>query len=469
MDELTLSDEQSRAFHRLTNAKYQYITRVIYGGAAGGGKSVLISIYLDYMCRTYPETRYYLGRDTLKDIKESILLTFFELTVITGADFKYREDKSKVTYKNGSEIFLLETFHYPADPNFDRFGSREYTAGAIEEGITTTKRAADILLSRTRYKHDVFDLFPKQLITCNPGPGWIKDDIVKPQMETGQAKRYNDIFVPATLQSNPNKKFADRYQQTLEENLSAFDRERLLGGNWDAQQKTGSEFLKSFSQDIHVKKQEYDFRSAIHLSFDENVHPYITCLIFQLDGKNARQLGEICMPPPNNTRKHVCNEFARRYPDHAAGLFVYGDATSMKNDTAKEYGENFFTDIVSYLAKYNPRLRVPSINPSVVGKGGFLNLIFEKNYRDISITIDPSCEKSIFDYAYALEDSDGTILKKKIQDPVTKISYEKHGHNLDALSYLICEAYMGDFNYYLTGGLNPSYEVGNDRSYKFNR
>lgn len=149
------------------------------------------------MCEEYPGTRYYLGRETLKEIKESVLLTFFDVKSITGSQAVYREHKSRITYPNGSEIFLLETFEYPSDPNFDSFGSREYTAGAIEEGINVSRRAADLVIRRTRYKHDVYDLTPKQLITCNPGDGWIKDEIVIPHLE-GKPTKANTVLIRAT-------------------------------------------------------------------------------------------------------------------------------------------------------------------------------------------------------------------------------------------------------------------------------
>jgi len=469
--ELTLSNEQSKAFWRLTSPKHKEITRVVYGGQAGGGKSVLISLYTDYMARQFPGCRGYLARETLKDIKESILLTFFDITKMTGSVYKYREDKSKITYPNGSEIYLLETMAYPSDPNFERFGSREYTFGCIEEGINTHRRAADLLISRTRYKHEEFDLFPKQLITCNPGDGWIRDEIVIPQLEGKFNKKA--VFIPATLASNPNKKFAESYADTLENNLSAFDRLRLLGGDWNARQKTGAEYFKEFNADKHAHFQhELDPHLPVHITFDENVNPHITCQIWQIKTDTCRRvqmIHEICPRPPLNTRKRVCAEIIQYLGGHHSGMFIYGDASSQKNETDKEYGENFFTDIISYLQQYHPSMRVPTKNPPVVARAGFLNLVFEKDYRDLKIEIDRSCKTAISDFAAALEDEEGGILKKRITDPNTGVSYEKHGHAIDAFCYFMCECFISDFNYYISGGFTPTYDVGNDRGYNFRR
>lgn len=473
---LDLSNEQSKAWWYLVSPKHAEISRIIYGGAAYGGKSTLIALWLDYMCQTYPESRYYLGRETLKDIKESILLTFFDIAKLTGSKFKYNEQKSKITYQNGSEIFLLETFNYPADPNFDRFGSREYTAGAIEEGVTTVRRAADILLSRTRYKHVDFGLVPKQLITLNPGDGWIKDEIVKPTLEEKGPNRKSDVFVRATLDSNPNKQGAAGYRQNLENNLGAFDRARLLDGDWDAKLKTGAEYFKEFKQDRHVVKNlrdKYDSYFPLHVSFDENVHPYITCEIWQIHMnervKIAMQLFEICKKPPDNSRKKVCAAIIEQFSEHKGGMYIYGDASSWKNETTKDYDENFFTEIQSYLIQFHPQLRVPTKNPPVLSRAGFINLIFEKDYQQVKIEIDSECKLSINDYAYALEDANGGILKKKVTDPETGIQYEKQGHHCDAFCYFICEAFLSEFNIYLSGGITPVYEIGSDRKHKFER
>lgn len=479
MPELTLSAEQSRAWHLLTNPKYREITRVLYGGAAGSGKSLLISMWLNHMVRSYPETRYYLAREVLKDLKESILLTFFDVLKMTSTPYRYKEQSSLLYFKETDcTIHLVEVKLQPSDPDFNDLGSKEYTAGAIEEGVKIHRRAADILITRTRFKHDVYeDLSPKQLITCNPGPGWIKEDIVKPTLEHGQAKRKGDVFVAATLDSNPNKKFGDAYRKTLEENTSAFDRERLLKGNWDAQQKTGAEYLKSFDRDHHVRRNvPYDPQVALHVSFDENVNPHITCGIYQIvtgpdQVREVRQLAEVCPRPPLNTRRNACRMIEKLFPPaiHKGGMFIYGDATSQKQETGKEYGENFFTEIKSFLKAYNPGMRVPSINPPVVAKGAFLDMILEKEYRKIRLIFDEQCEFCVNDYAYALEDAEGGLQKKKVTDPDTKVQYEQHGHGVDQLSYLICQAFAGDFAFYQNGSQNPSYDTGTDREYSFRR
>jgi phage terminase large subunit len=52
---------------------------VLFGGAAGGGKSWVGVSYLITMCLQYPKTRYLMGRSKLDALKKTTLNTFFEV------------------------------------------------------------------------------------------------------------------------------------------------------------------------------------------------------------------------------------------------------------------------------------------------------------------------------------------------------------------------------------------------------
>src|SRR5579859_2318932 len=147
-------------------------------------------------------------------------------------------------------------------------------------------------------------------------------------------------------------------------------------GNW-GKLRTGGEFWKDFNPNVHVKNLEWDEKQPISLSWDENISPFLTCLVWQIIGKKAYQIDEICLSDPRNRVKHVCAEFIKRYPpDRVAGLFIYGDRTSIREDTKKEKGENFFTDITKHLQEYHPKLRMQTVNPSIVQSANFINECF---------------------------------------------------------------------------------------------
>ena len=231
-------------------------------------------------------------------------------------------------------------------------------------------------------------------------------------------------------------------------------------GNW-GKLRTGGEFWKDIKAATHFKKLQWEEDLAIHITWDENVNPYLTCLVWQIkkakvgadDVNYVRQIDEICLEDPLNRVRHVCAEFKKRYPkDRVPKLFIYGDRTSIKEDAKKEKGENFFTDIKAQLREYEPTLRMQSSNPAVVRSGAFVNECYAGRIPGIVMEIGTNCKKSIHDYQYALEDSDGSLKKTKKTHPVTKVQFEEFGHPSDAKRYFITVAFASEYQAYLQGG-----------------
>lgn len=458
------SNEQSNAFLYLND---KHTNRVLFGGQAGGGKSFLISMWQIRNRVMLPGTRGYIGREHLKNLKNSIAITLFDCLKYLRVPYKYNDQKSHIDFANGSRIVFLDVFDYPSDPDFEALGSTEYTDGAIEEGGNVSQRAVDLLITRTRYKHVEFDLIAKQLITCNPADTWIKHQIVVPHFE-GTLKP-GTVFIPATLASNPNKDFAQKYRETLETITDPYDKSRLLHGDWFTQPHTGGEFYKNFKRERNVDVCEYHKQAPIHATFDFNVQPYCTMNLFhyyeiQLDDgpvqKSVEQFDEITLMDPRNTTRDACTEFKRRYPNHDAGLFIYGDPSGKHEDTRTERGVNDFRIIENELEHYHPELRIDSKAPSVVQRGNFINSAFEDRIEGVEIIIGETCDKTIDDYLFVLQNSDGGKLKKKIKDKRSGISYEKYGHTSDANDYFIIRIFANEYHEYIRGTRPVEYRVG---------
>jgi len=173
-----------------------------------------------------------MGRAVLKSLKESTLLTFFQVCrdfgVKQGIDFKYNSMEGTIKFWNHSAIYLKDLFLYPSDPEFDSLGSTEYTGGFIDEASQITSKAKNIVMSRLRYKLDEFGLIPKLLIASNPSKNFLYFEFYKPDKE-GIIEPYR-VFIPALVGDNP---FISKY---YEENLQKLDRiskERLLYGNFE--------------------------------------------------------------------------------------------------------------------------------------------------------------------------------------------------------------------------------------------
>lgn len=166
--------------HAIYYLKDNETTELLYGGAAGGGKSALGVLWLIEMAQTYPNTRWLMGRAKLSTLKETTLNTFFQLSsdLNLGSQYRYNAQNHIIYWNNGSEILLKDLFLYPADPNFDSLGSLEITGAFIDECNQIVYKAWQIVKSRIRYKLNEYGLIPKMIGTCNPAKNWTKTELL---------------------------------------------------------------------------------------------------------------------------------------------------------------------------------------------------------------------------------------------------------------------------------------------------
>jgi len=223
-----LSSKQGQAWRFLSDDQH---TEVLYGGAAGGGKSWLGSVWLLYMAGYYQGSRWLMGRAVAKTLKETTLNSFFDVCAShgfkAGEHFTYNAQTGQIQVGQ-SQIILKDLFAYPSDPNFDDLGSLEITGAFIDEANQVTAKAKAIVGSRIRYKLDEFGLRPKMLLTCNPARNWVFSEFYDPWRK-GQLEPHR-AFVPALVTDNQH--ISPHYIDNLKR-LTGPDRERLLLGNWD--------------------------------------------------------------------------------------------------------------------------------------------------------------------------------------------------------------------------------------------
>src|SRR5438128_10211672 len=146
---MKLTRKQSRALRFLED---KTTTEVYYGGAAGGGKSVLGCYWLLKNCFKYKGSRWLMGRSELKNLKKTTLNSFFEVAKAQGlkADVHYKlnQQESTINFPNGSQILMADLYAYPSDPEFDSLGSLEITGAFIDEAPQVSEKAKNIVKSR---------------------------------------------------------------------------------------------------------------------------------------------------------------------------------------------------------------------------------------------------------------------------------------------------------------------------------
>ena len=224
--------KQEQALKILTDDQH---TEFLYGGAAGGAKSWAGSSWLAFMCLAYPWTKWFIGREELKRLRESTLITFFKVCSRYGLrinmDFKYNGQDHYIDFANGSRVDLLDLRYLPSDPMYDRYGSIEYTGGWMEEASESHHIGAyDTLKSRIgRHLNDQYGLLRKLFITSIPKKNWLYTTFYKPSVSGSLPD--HQIYLQSLVQDNP---FIETgYIEALESTSDKIKKERLLKGNWE--------------------------------------------------------------------------------------------------------------------------------------------------------------------------------------------------------------------------------------------
>jgi hypothetical protein len=224
-DQFNLKQEQAwiKLFDKTTNFLF-------FGGAAGGGKSWLGNEWLLTCCNLYPGTRYLMGRNVLKYLKETTLNTFFKVArhhKFTGNEYNYNSQSGIIKFNNESEIILRELKYNPSDPLFQDLGSLELTGAFVDEMPEICFQAFDVLKTRIgREGNEKYGLTPKILGSGNPVRNWTYNYFIK----NPQNIKYQ--YIQSLADDNIN--FLDNtYIEMLESITDPITKQRLRWGNWE--------------------------------------------------------------------------------------------------------------------------------------------------------------------------------------------------------------------------------------------
>ena len=242
---------------------------VLYGGAAGGGKSYALLADVLRNCN-HPNHSALLLRRTNDELRELVQKSQ-ELypRVFPGA--KWSERKSLWTFPSGARIWMT---YLEQDKDVLRYQGQAFTWIGVDE-LTQygTPYAWNYLRSRLRTVDKDLPTFMRG--TTNPGgPGhmWVKKMFIDPapynssfwatDIENGKVLAYpkghekedkplfKRRFIPAKLTDNPYLAEAGEYEANLL-SLPEVQREQLLEGSWDIAE--GAAFTE-FNRDVHVVK-----------------------------------------------------------------------------------------------------------------------------------------------------------------------------------------------------------------------
>ena len=245
------TEKQNEALNYLIDRVTEFLG---YGGGAGGGKTYVGCYWLMQMGFYAPGTRYFIGRDSLKDTRESVLHSWRKLAKsINFTQWHYSDNH--IYFSNGSEVEFLDLSFYPQkDPMYERFGSKEFTSGWVEEASSVHPTAFEVLKARVgRWMNDEYNIKKKILCTFNPKKNWIDTTFYRPFVNKKQLP--DTKFIYALAKHNPH--LPDDYIKTLEQIKDKSTRERLLNGNFDYDDDPTSlvdyEQIRNLYTNIYVK------------------------------------------------------------------------------------------------------------------------------------------------------------------------------------------------------------------------
>jgi hypothetical protein len=222
-------------------------TEVLFGGAAGGGKSYGQIADALLVALMYPGSKQLILRRTFAELEKSLIRT--SLGLFPKSIYSFNSSSHTGKFKNGSCI----DFGYLACENdVYQYQSAEYDVIRFDELTHFTEAQYIYLLSRVRGAN----LFPKQIkSSTNPGGighSWVKSRFVDPSpcdVEFIGDDGIKRIFIPSLLDDN---KFLMQGDPEYRRRLCALperEKKALLYGDWNIFE---GQYFSEFSTAKHV-------------------------------------------------------------------------------------------------------------------------------------------------------------------------------------------------------------------------
>jgi len=223
-------------------------TDVLYGGAAGGGKSYAMLVDpLRYAHRG--AHRALILRRSMPELRELIDKSR-ELYPKAFPGCKYKEVEKLWNFPSGAKI---EFGFLERDADVYRYQGQAYSWIGFDE-IThqATEFSWNYLASRLRTTDP--EIIPYMRCTANPGgvgAHWVKKRYITPSPPNESFEGSDGLsrkFIPARLDDNPYLAHDGRYEQMLKA-LPPTQRRQLLEGDWEVAE--GAAFTE-FDRNVHI-------------------------------------------------------------------------------------------------------------------------------------------------------------------------------------------------------------------------
>lgn len=234
-----LADRIARTVHLVRNSPYipveptpkqwAYLSdphkEILFGGAAGGGKSVsLLASALMYA--HVPGYSVLLLRRTLPDLVQPGGLIPMSMSWLTNTDAKWKDRDKEWHFPGGG---VLRFGYLETEQDKYRYAGGEYSMIGWDEVTHIPEGAYTFLFSRLRQPLTVGEKGVPLRVRATANPGGIYGEWVRKRfIEETHPDR---LFIPATFRENPHLD-QEAYAAALA-NLSPLERAQLEEGDWD--------------------------------------------------------------------------------------------------------------------------------------------------------------------------------------------------------------------------------------------
>jgi len=382
-----------------------------FSGPIGSGKSQALcqeAIRLSYLNQGRLGL---LGAPTYPMLRDATQAALLEILRANEIPYEHNKAENMLVFKDTGSRILFR----PVD-EFERLRGTNLAWFGLDELTYTQAEAWERLEGRLRD--------PKASRLCGfgvwtpKGFDWVyRKFIANPVKGYGaiQAKPFENRFLL--------EKVGDFYTRLKDSYDESFYLQEVMGSYLSMQ---GGRVYPVFDRGTHLRTLTADPTLPLKWALDFNVDP-MSSVIVQTAREGVRVLDEIVIR--HATTAQACEEFLKRFPQHPAGVMVFGDASGNARQTS---GTTDYEMVREYFAVHsNIRMTyvVPKGNPPVRDRCNAMNRQLKSASGRVGLLVDPKCRELVADFEQVSYKLDSAVVDKDKDRLRTHLS--------DALGYLV--------------------------------